>query len=578
LGSKDAIKGGTWHSYMADFPRTLRWFGPDANSHFRSYLLDDTMVFLAHIHPETKAMYPGLAAQWSVSPEQRTVYIKLNPKARWSDGNPVTSDDFLYSLYYYQSIHIQSPWMNNFFSTMFQQITRYDDYTFAIRTKAAKPDFAQWVLQMTPLPSHFLGELTEAYVEKFQWQPWPTTGPYEIKPGNLVKGRAITLTRVQDWWAADMKFFRYRFNPDRIQVSVIRDRAKAVETFRLGEIDQIRINDSRDWHDSFSAAEPLISGGYVHKVQFHHQHPTSIDGLYMNSHRAPFNNQDVRLGIQYASNWKLVIDRLYRGDYRRVNSWADGYGEFTNTSVKARNYDIKKARQHFANAGYETMGPDGILTNDTGQRLSLNVSFSTKSGEDLLTLLRQEALKAGLEFRLEKLDATSAWKKVQEKKHEIQYTGFSNFLEMYPRYWEGAHSVGAYDKAYLADGTVNPERKPKPQTNNYEVIALPEMDALIERYDLSEDKDEMVALSHEMYQILHDFAAYVPGAYRDFHRVAYWRWVQYPDGFNVKYSQTAEQHFLHWIDPKEKNLTLQAREDGVTFPASTRVFDQYKRL
>ena len=95
---------------------------------------------------------------------------------------------------------------------------------------------------------------------------------------------------------------------------------------------------------------------------------------------------------------------------------------------------------------------------------------------------------------------------------------------------------------------------------------------------MKQRKDEMVSLSHQMYQILHDFAAYVPGAYRDFHRVAYWRWVHYPDGFNVKYSQTAEQHFLHWIDPQDKTNTLAAKEDGVTFPVSTRVFDQYKRL
>ena len=45
----------------------------------------------------------------------------------------------------------------------------------------------------------------------------PTTAAYTVKPEDLVKGVSITLSRVDDWWAADKKFYRYRFNADRIR-------------------------------------------------------------------------------------------------------------------------------------------------------------------------------------------------------------------------------------------------------------------------------------------------------------------------------------------------------------------------
>ena len=53
---------------------------------------------------------------------------------------------------------------------------------------------------------------------------------------------------------------------------------------------------------------------------------------------------------------------------------------------------------------------------------------------------------------------------------------------MYPRYWDFGHSVNAYDRAFLPDGSPNPDRKLKTQTNNLQSLAYPELDAMIEAY------------------------------------------------------------------------------------------------
>ena len=156
IGSPQAIKGGTLHARLPDFPRTLRTVGPDSNDNFRTYLLDDLGMYLARVHPETLQLYPGLAESWAVDWKNRTVYIRLDPDARFSDGVPVTADDYLFMFWFFQSSYINAPWYNNYYSTQFTNITRYDDHLISMSVPEAKPDMPNRVLVQTiPIPRHF---------------------------------------------------------------------------------------------------------------------------------------------------------------------------------------------------------------------------------------------------------------------------------------------------------------------------------------------------------------------------------------------------------------------------------------
>ena len=113
-----ARKGGTFRYYMQDFPRTLRTIGPDATGGIRPYLLDYVAVYMLHAHPNVAGrMYPGLAREWAVDEASRTVYYRLDPDARWSDGRPVTTADVVFTFYLMRSPHLNEPWYNNFYST-----------------------------------------------------------------------------------------------------------------------------------------------------------------------------------------------------------------------------------------------------------------------------------------------------------------------------------------------------------------------------------------------------------------------------------------------------------------------------
>ena len=577
MGSPEAKKGGTHYVRIQDFPRTLRTVGPDANGSFRGYIWDDVMVELAHRHFDEFEFYPGLANEWAIDRENKTVYIRLDPKARWSDGEEITTDDFFFAFYFYRSPNIVAPWYNQTYKTQYTNITRYDDLTFSVSVPSAKPDMEYKVLSwVRPRPEHFYKDFGEDYVERYQWVFEPTTAAYVLNDGDLNKGRSVTLTRQSDWWAKDKKHFRYRYNPDRIRYTVIRDTAKEFEAFKRGDLDRFNLNQAEYWYEKLPDTDPDVAGGYIHKSQFYNDRPRPPYGLWINSSRPLLDNRDIRVGIGYASNWELILEKYFRGDYVRLDTQAIGYGEFSHPTLKAREFNIESAQEAFARAGFNKRGPDGILVNESGERLSFTLSTGYERYKDLMTILKEEAVKAGLEFRVEMLDSTAGWKKAQEKKHDIHFAAFGVTLEMYPRFWDFSHSENAYDNgAFLEDGSVNPERSIKTQTNNLELVADPDMDEMINRYRQSEDRSEMLALSHKMLEWRHEYGSFVPGFINPAYRDGHWRWFRYPDYFNHKHSSHAVQLGVHWIDTDLKEETLNARKEGITFEPQINVYDQF---
>ncbi|MEZ5553207.1 MAG: extracellular solute-binding protein [Pseudomonadales bacterium] len=584
IGSPQAQKGGTLHLSVPDFPRTLRLIGPDANGSFRTWILDDVTMQFARRHPNDTSIdangsfryFPGIAEAWATDRKTRQVFVRINPAARFNDDVPITSDDMMFSFYFWQQPWIQAPWYNNFFNRNFLNITRYDEHTFSVTLPEAKPNMAYVILELEPMPRHFFAEFGEDFVQRYQWRFVPTSSPYVINEDGLNKGRSITLTRKKDWWARDLPFWRNRFNVDRIHFTVIRDTAKSFEAFRKGEQTLFNATLPEYWYEKLPPTDELVAKGYVERAVFYNDIPRPTYGLWINQGRPLLDNQDVRVGINYATNWEKVIAQYFRGDYTRMRTTADGYGEFSHPTLTARPFDVDKALESFAKAGFVTRGSDGVLVNDRGERLSFTLSTGYENLKDTLTILREEALQAGLEFRLEVLDSTASWKKVQEKQHDIHFSAFAVSAEMYPRYWETYHSVNAYDQPWLPDGSPNPARRLKPQTNNLQSIANRELDRLIEAYRASGDVDEMKRLAFRMEELLYEDASFVPGFVVPFFRTAYWRWVRWPDDFNVKLASGSAEFHLLWIDDARREETLKARKEGKTFPMVDRVYDQYK--
>ncbi len=567
FGSPDAKKGGTYRHYILDYPRTLRVIGPDSNDSFREYMLDYFILGLLGRHPDTLKPIPSCATQWAQGADKKTFYFKLDPDAKFSDGEAIKAENYFFTFFFMRYPANQASYYHDFYSKKYENITKYDDHTISITVASAKPDAIEYAGAIKPTPIAFYKQLGPDYLQAYNWKFSPTTGAYELKEDGLKKGQSVTMMRIKDWWAKDKKFYRQLFNPDRIQLEVIRDPDKAVEVFKTGStVDALRIRNAELWHKQIPDNDPLVEKGYIQKVTFYNQVPRPTYGMWINTAKPLLDNQDIREGLHYACNWDLVLKQVFYGEYQRLNLAEEGFGEFTDPSIKARPFDPAKAAEFFAKAGFTERGSDGVFKNAKGQRLAFTITNSYKRFESALVVIQQEAKKSGVDFSLETPEVTSGWKKFNEKKHDIAFTAFNISVEVYPRFWEDWHSVNAYEK----DG------KLKTDTNNFTSFNDKEMDAMIDTYDKSESLAEIKDLAWKMERKVHDAAVFIPGFKAPFYQAAYWRWMKWPAHHDSRTMRDFEESWVFWIDEDERKATLEAMKAGKTFEKSVKVYDQWR--
>lgn len=552
-----AVKGGMFRTYTTTFPLTLRTVGPDSNNQMRTYLQENQLSLVGQ-HPDTENIIPELATHWAYGSDQKTLYYRLNKAARWSDGKPITADDYLFTLEFMRSPHIVAPWYNNHYSTEIVEVKKYDDYTISITGATVKPKIdLHYYYGIRPTPRHF-HKLDKNWVKNYNWEIEPNSGPYKLT--KVRKGKFLEFELKQDWWAKDLKYMQHRFNIKRVRIKVIRDEDIAYKHFARGDLDGFNINLPKLWHDR--AQGDLYDRGLINKVWFYNDIPRSPFGMYLNQDVELFADKNTRLGFAHAINMEGMIARVLRGDYERLPSFYVGYGDYSNTDIQARRYDLALAEQYFNLAGWDTFGPDGIRTRD-GRRLSASITYGSAQHNDKLVFLKEEAKKAGLEIVLEQQDGTSFFNKLHKKTYQIAFLGFGGGYR--PAYWQMFHSDNAH----------------KPQTNNMTNTNNPEIDKRIMAFRAATEAEQRQRLSRELQQIIHDEAVFVPAYYAPYTRSAYWRWVQLPEFHATRKSASALSLFgsvggLIWIDQSLKQPTLDAKNGELDFGTSTIIDTRYK--
>ncbi|MBN2401349.1 MAG: ABC transporter substrate-binding protein [Spirochaetes bacterium] len=557
FASPDAKKGGTYNYYINSFPLTFRSVGPDNNQETRDYFLSNQMSLLA-IHPNTEEPVPSLATHWAFDKDGRTMYFKLNKNARWSDGKPVTADDYIYTLEFIRSKHINDPFYNDYFTREIEKVIKYDDLTISVSAPKKIPDL--WLrIAISPTPKHFYGRLENDFIKKYNWAIEPNTGPYILK--EYSKGKFLLFERKKDWWAKDLKFYKNRFNVDRFKLIIIRDDNVAFEYFKKGEIDSFfrPTRYPEYWHDKGKGE--LFDKGYIHRIWFYTDTIQTSWGFWLNMDKEIFRDKNIRYAFAHAINFKKMNSKVLRGDCERLNNFYSGYGEYTNKKIKAREFDIRNVEIYMKKSGWER-GKDGIWEKN-GNRYSVTITYGTSLHDSKMVFLKEEAKKAGIEFKLELLDPGTWFKKISSQKHEVVFMGQSGG-GLRPSPWQTFHSSNAH----------------KPNTNNATNTDDSVMDKLIDQYDTSLSTKERIILSHKIQERIHDICGWVPLYKIPYIRQFYWRWIKMPLIAGTKNSDSLLENpagtGLFWIDEDAKKETLQAMKEGKAFKPVTIIDKTYK--
>lgn len=568
IGDPRATKGGAFNFYTLEFPPTVRQFGPEANNSFRSEIYDNLEVALIGLHPITMKVIPGTARRWAVSEDGHTVYYELDPDARYNDGHKIPVKDYMVSVYLRVSDNVSAPFQKQYYREQIAQIASYGEKYLSVTLPEPKP-LMPYFGALAPAPSHFFKDYGPDFVDRYQWKVAPHTGAYYVKDEDIVKGVSITLTRDKDWWAKDKKYYRHRFNPDNLVFTTIRDESKAFELFRAGQIDAFGLTRPRYWYEK-SEIQPVFDG-YIERYKFYNQFPRGPRGAYMNLARPMFKDINFRKGVDHALNWQKVIDVIFRGDYARLQQFSMGFGEMTNPDIRARQFSVVKAREYFKQAGYTEEGSDGILRKPSGERLAVTLSYARVAYYPrLVSVLKEEAKKVGMDLVDDGLESTVFYKKVMKKEHDMCIWSWGS-TPPFPRYYQSFFSKNAFD----ASG------KAKPQTNNINSYSNPEMDKLCKGVRYARTVEEVKENSWKVQQMIHDEAVFSPGWMTNFVRLGSWRWVRWPETkdtpFCVPVVYNPFEAYVLWIDEDRKAETKKAMRVGKVFPEVQRVIDYYEK-
>ncbi|PID40684.1 MAG: ABC transporter substrate-binding protein [Proteobacteria bacterium] len=554
FASPDAKKGGTFRIAALSFPLTFRVVGPDSNSSFRSYILGNQLS-LTGIHPNTENIIPELATHWAFGADKKTMYFKLNPAARWSDGYSLTADDFAYTLEFMRSKHIVAPWYNDYYTKEIDKVVVYDAHTLAVVSTKPQPDLHLKV-SLGPTPRHFYKELGTDFVRRYNWKIAPNTGPYQIS--DFKKGKQVRFKRKVDWWGRDLRYFKNRFNVDRVIINVVRDINLQWEYFKKGKIDSFGLTFPKYWHKK--SKTDIFEKGYAHKIWFFNDTQQPSYGFWLNMDKPIFEDSNLRYAFAHGMNVQKVIDTVLRKDYYRLENGYVGYGRYSNTDIRARRFDLAKVDACMRASGWER-GPDGIWAK-AKKRYAVEVVYSQQEHTPRLVVLKEEAKRAGIELNLQRLDPAASYKKVLEKRHEVAWSGWGTSLR--PHFWEHFHSINAH----------------KPQTNNITNTDDPEMDRMIDAFRDSLSAEERIDLSWRIQEKIHAIGAYVPTFMVPYVREGYWRWWRLPDPPGTRHSVSLFDPFgggQFWYDETLHQETLAAMKRKQALPPVTLIDETFKK-
>ena len=407
-------------------------------------------------------MIPAAAKSWEQSEDARTYRFHLREDAKWSNGDPVTAADFLYSwrrallaalgnnyaymLYYIRNAERFHQGEITDFSRV--GITAPDDLTLVVELENPTPFFLQLLAHMSYYPVH------QATVEAFgaadeRGTRWTRpgnhvgNGPFKLK--EWVLNRSIVVEKNEHYWdAGTVKLNQIVFYP--IQNATTEERM-----FRAGQL-HITNNMPVDKIAHYRQERPgtLKISPYLSTYYY-----------LFNTTAAPLDRVKVRQALTMSIDRQQIVDKITKAGEIPAFSYTppdtNGY-----TATAQVRYDLERARALLAEAGY----PDG--TGFPG----LELMYNTSEGHRRIAIAIQQMWKTNLN-----IDVTLTnqdWKvyldKRDEKDYQVARAGWigdyldpNTFLDMYTTN-SGNNDTGWSNRGYdaliaRAGATTDQERR-----------------------------------------------------------------------------------------------------------------------
>jgi microcin C transport system substrate-binding protein len=497
-------------------------------------------TLLARAEDEISAEYGLIAEAVSHPPDYSSATFRLNPKARWHDGKPVTPEDVIFSFDAFKRL---SPLRNKYYGDVEKaEKTGERLVTFRFSTKNNR-ELPQILGQLNILPKHWWeGERADGAkrsIEEVTQEPPLGSGPYRLK--SFINGRSIVYERVKDYWGADLPVRIGTNNFDELRIEYFRDPAALFDGFKADEYDYRIENSARNWMTQY--VFPAAAAGKIMREEFPIRDFGIMQAFAPNIRREKFADIRVRKALNLAFNFEKANKDVFFGLYKRVDSYFSGtelaasglpsgreleilealrdklpkeifetpYANPLNDADAALRANLREALRLMNEAGWE-LNSGKLVSKTTGQPFVFDILFEVSMGS-LVEPYKQSLERIGFTVNLRSLD-------------DVQYENVKrsfDFDMLAIESWAQSLSPGNEQRDYWGSTAAD-----KPGSRNLMGVKDPAIDSLIETVIFARDRDELVAATRALDRALLAGHYVVPQWTSGFTRTARWDRFSHP--------------------------------------------------
>jgi microcin C transport system substrate-binding protein len=491
---------------------------------------------------EVNTSYGLLAEAMKVAPDYGSVTFRMDPDARWHDGEPVTAEDVVWS---FDKTRELSPNYAQYYANITTaEVTAPGEVTFTF-DQTGNRELPHILGQVLVMPRHWW-EGTDASgkqrdIAESTLEPPLGSGPYLLD--SFDPGRTITYKRVEDYWGADHPTQIGTNNFDEYRIEYFLDETVWFEAFKGDQFDWWNEYTARRWATGFDF--PAVQQGRVIQELFPQDYNGNglMVGFIPNLRREKFQDPLVREALNYAFDFEALNQTLFYGQYERVNSYFFGLpfastglpeGEelevlnsvkelvppsvFTETYTNPVSGDPAKLRTNlrtaldlFTQAGYTLNGTQ--LVDANGQQLTIEILSNQPSLEPMFQNLVNNLGQIGVAASIRLVDAPQYINRLRSFDYDMIYTQ-----------WRQSFSPGNEQRFFFGSSTANEEG-----SQNYAGISDPGIDALIDKLVIADDRETQMAITAALDRTLLHHHFVVPGYTLRNARIAHWDRFSHPE-------------------------------------------------
>jgi peptide/nickel transport system substrate-binding protein len=324
----------------------------------------------------------------TVSPDQLTFTFKLRPNLKWSDGQPITADDvvFTYNL-------IFSPDTKDYVSRYraqlegyLQSVTASDPQTIVFKFSKVLANFVDTHCRYGILPKHVLGSVSPKALNTHDFfTKGPTVSSGQFKFNRWDKGQQVVLERNDNYWGGASHLDQYIFK-------VVTDAVVLAQQLKTGELDVGNPDPSQ--FDNLKTATNLTTLAFLRPSWDYY-----LFNLGPNTKGSTlFGDKNVRKALHTALDRTAMAKAAYFGQAIPADSVEPPTTWAYNPNVTPKySFDKSKAEQMLDAAGW-AKGADGVRAKN-GVKLSfeLNTNAGNKVREQLIQIMQQQWHDIGVE-------------------------------------------------------------------------------------------------------------------------------------------------------------------------------------